>query len=85
MNGGNEKKIDKNLVLERGDYMQIFGFGKKREIAVEEVVVSEGGKRCDYCLGHGQIMVTYDGDVGTCPKCDGRGITNRIVKYIKYR
>lgn len=58
----------------------MFGLFKKKTKTYEEIVIQEGGKRCNYCLGHGKIMVTYDGDVEMCPKCNGEKVTKRIVQ-----
>lgn len=61
--------------------MKWFG---RRARTVEQVVIQEPGRDCWYCWGHGVIVVTYDGDKETCPKCGGSGKTSRIVRYVEY-
>ena len=53
---------------------------KQREVVVEETVIRAAGP-CSYCRGVGEIMVTYDGDIETCPECNGSGKRGRVVKF----
>ena len=57
---------------------------KKKDKLYREVVVKESTK-CDWCKGVGKVLVTYDGDEHTCDVCNGKKVTDRIVKFVPYK
>ena len=78
--GGGNYALDIELELELEFNEAIFGCEKEPEIHYKEPCRSCGGQRgeskvCDYCDGHGQIVMRqgFVQFAQTCPKCQGEG------------